>query len=73
VAILAYIEGCVQSGPSKKDLPSLIIHEPALEVRFVRRAAATTSYLAIRESPGDAENAFASGKATLRKSQLRDN
>jgi Zn-dependent M28 family amino/carboxypeptidase len=50
VAILAYIdiEGCVQSGPSKNGLPSLIYHEPALEVRFVRRAAGTTSYLTIR-------------------------
>jgi hypothetical protein len=33
---------------AKKGLPSLIYHEPALEVRFVRRAAGTTSYLTIR-------------------------
>jgi hypothetical protein len=32
----------------KKGLPSLIYHEPALEVRFVLRAAGTTSYLTIR-------------------------
>ena len=31
-----------------KGLPSLIYHEPALEVRFVRGAAATTSFLTIR-------------------------
>jgi hypothetical protein len=43
----------------KKGLPSLIYHEPALEVRFVRRAAGTTSYLTIRDSPinlGDRSN-----------------
>jgi hypothetical protein len=32
-----------------KGLPSLIYHEPALEVRFARGAAGTTSFLTIRE------------------------
>jgi hypothetical protein len=31
-----------------KCLPSLIYHEPALEVRFVRGAVGTTSFLTIR-------------------------
>ena len=31
-----------------KGLPSLIYHEPALEARFVRGAAGTTSFLTIR-------------------------
>jgi hypothetical protein len=36
-----------------KGLPSLIYHEPALEVRFVRRAACTTSYLTMSSLIGN--------------------
>jgi hypothetical protein len=32
-------------------LARLIYHEPALELRFVRGAAGTTSFLTIREMP----------------------
>jgi hypothetical protein len=38
-------QGCEQG----KDLPSLIYHEPAPEVRFVRGTAGRTSFLTIRE------------------------
>ena len=32
-----------------QDLGRLIYHEPALEVRFVRKAMGTTSFLTIRD------------------------
>jgi hypothetical protein len=35
-----------------KGLPSVIYHEPAIEVRFVRGAAGTTSFLTKRENQG---------------------
>ena len=36
-----------------KGLPSLIYHEPAIEVKFMRWAAGTTRILTIREFPMD--------------------
>jgi hypothetical protein len=36
-----------------KGLPSLIYHEPVLEVRFMRGAAGTTRILTIRASTGE--------------------
>jgi hypothetical protein len=45
-----YKDAC--SLAQEKGPASLIYHEPALEVRFVRRAAGTTSFLAIRAGVG---------------------
>jgi hypothetical protein len=42
-----YKDAC--SLAQEKGPASLIYHEPALEVRFVRRAADTTSFLTIRD------------------------
>ena len=46
--VISHIYNDACSLTQAKGLPSLIYHEPALEVRFVRRAAGTTSFLTIR-------------------------